>query len=353
MRNWLTVQIALAMILCSFAWRQTAAEETATETVFSPPSADVVRTKIADWMKKQGHNDPAAQREVDKLWGDRNQRPSPPKMLQMVVTTFRALDADAKALIDACRFRDAPLMAPDAALLGEADRDPFFVHNLRLYFGRYLAQRRMYEEGLVVLSKVDPTQVVDPATCFFFKAVCEHHLLLKQQGLKTIEQLTERTEGVPARYLTVATLMRHDLEGLKDKSLDEISRKMLDVERRLELGRSGQKVQKVEEEIIAGLDEIIKKIEEQLGGGGGGGQGGNSNESGNNPADDSRVKGAKAPGHVDPKTFKKGGPWGELDDKKRERVRQLIGRDFPAHYRRAVEEYFRNAAKRTAPTSKN
>ena len=224
------------------------------------------------------------------------------------------------------------------------------MNNLRLYYGRYLTQRRMYEEGLAVLNRIEPSQMVDPATYLFFKAVCQHHLLMKKEGLQTIEQLTKRTEGVPPRYLTVATLMQHDLEGLKDKSLDTISRKMLDVERRLELGRSGQKVQKVEDEIVADLDEIIKKIEEQLGGGSGMGQGENANDA-SNPADDSRVKGAAAPGNVDPKKFKQGKSWGGMNDKLRARVKQLIGRDFPAHYRRAVEEYFRNAAKRTAPAS--
>ncbi len=119
-------------------------------------------------------------------------------------------------------------------------------------------------------------------------------------------------------------------------------------------GAFRQKVQKVEDEIIAGLDEIIKKIEAQSGGGGGSGEGqqNNSNES-SNPAEDRSVKGATAHGNVDPKTFKKKDAWGGLDDKMRLRVKQLINRDLPSHYRRAVEEYFRNAAKRTAPTGNN
>ena len=203
-----------------------------------------------------------------------------------------------------------------------------------------------------VLDNTAVTEVVDAAAYLFFKAVCQHHLLMKDEGLKTIEQLTERTEGVPARYSTVAKLMQYDLKALEEKSLDEIARKMLDVERRLDLGRSGQKVQKIEDEIIAGLDEIIKKAEQQNGGGSGGssGAGGNSNQP-QNAADDSRVKGSTAPGNVDDKDIKDGGKWGGIDEKTRSRIQQLIGRDFPSHYRQAIEEYFRNAAKRTAPNN--
>ena len=38
---------------------------------------------------------------------------------------------------------------------------------------------------------------------------------------------------------------------------------MQDSERRLDLGRGGQRVQKVQEEIVESLNEIIKKLEQQ------------------------------------------------------------------------------------------
>ena len=67
------------------------------------------------------------------------------------------------------------------------------------------------------------------------------------------------------RYKTTAELMQHDLQSLKKDSLSEISRKMKDVERRLELGRGGQRVQKQEDEIVVALDAIIEKLEQQGG----------------------------------------------------------------------------------------
>ncbi len=89
---------------------------------------------------------------------------------------------------------------------------------------------------------------------------------------------------------------------------------MSDVERRLDLGRGGKKVQDKEKEIIEGLEKIIKKLEQQgQGQGDGDGQGGGNNP--DKPADDSRVKGQTAPGTVDPKKLSKNGGWGSLPDK--------------------------------------
>ncbi len=347
-------RIATYCIALTAAWalvpRPVVAVETAGVAVLAAPSAEVVQQRVQNWLTTVKDLQPETQQQIDALWRVEGELPAE-KLLERVIATFSLVDAPTKELVEACRFQDVSVHPPDAQLLDAENLDSFYTNNLRLYYGRYLTQRRMYEEGLAVFDNTAVTEVVDPATYLFFKAVCQHHLLMKQEGLKTIEQLTARTEGVPSRYSTVATLMQYDLEGLKEKSLDEISRKMLDVERRLDLGRSGQKVQKVEEEIIAGLDEIIKKIEQQSGGGGGGGgEGGNSNNPANG-AEDSGVKGATAPGTVDPKDIQKGGKWGGLDDKARSRIKQLIGRDFPNHYRRAVEEYFRNAAKRTVPTN--
>jgi hypothetical protein len=124
---------------------------------------------------------------------------------------------------------------------------------------------------------------------------------------------------------------------------------MTAVERRLTLGRAGQKVQKKEEEIVATLDEIIKRIEEQQGGGGGGG--GSQNRS-SSPAQDSVVKGSTAPGKVDPKKLKNEGQWGDLPPRARAKAKDLIAREFPAHYRDAIEEFTKKAAARPANSAK-
>jgi hypothetical protein len=208
----------------------------------------------------------------------------------------------------------------------------------------------MYDESLDLFVQIEPQHVVDPAGCLFYKSVCEHSLLLKDDGLKTIAALLTSTEDVPVRYATVAELMQADLESLREKSLDEVARQMRDVERRLALGRPGEETQRVEERIITTLDEIIEKIEQQQGGGGGSGQGNPRGNQSSNPANDSYVGGATAPGEVDKEDIGRKDGWGDLPEKAQASAKELLDQQFPFHYRQAVEEYLKRIAQRAAPS---
>jgi hypothetical protein len=146
--------------------------------------------------------------------------------------------------------------------------------------------------------------------------------------------------------------MQYDLQEYRERSLDEISRLMSDVERRLDLGRAGYQVQKAEDNVIAKLDEMIKKAEQSDSSSSGSGNQGRQNES-SNPADDSIIKGDTAPGEVDPKKMKNQGGWGSLDEKEQAKAKNLINRNFPSNYRDAVEQYFKKLAGRPAPASRN
>jgi len=322
-----------------------AADKPTPQPVKVPP-ADVVRAGTLQWVAERGVIDKDVLTAIGKLWAFGDTVPSADERFELVIRTFALADRDTQAFIDACRLNTAPLLAPEAKPLANDSAGPFYLAHLRQYYGRYLTHRQMFEEALEVLNGPGLDSVADPASWLFFKAVCEHRLLKKSDGLKTLDRLLNHTPDVPVRYSTLAGLMQSDLEALRDESLDEISRKMKDVERRLTLGRTGPKVRKVEDEIVASLDELIKKIEQQQGGGGGGEQGGNTNQP-NDGARDSSVKGSTAPGTVDKKKTKTEGGWGSLPDKSRARAKDQISRDFPANYRDAVEQYFKKLATRT------
>jgi hypothetical protein len=136
-------------------------------------------------------------------------------------------------------------------------------------------------------------------------------------------------------------MIRQDLAGLKDESLDHISRRMNDVRRRLELGEAGKTVQVVEKGVSDSLDKMIKKIEEQQkqqqSGSGGAAQG-------SAPMQDSQLPAMQAPGKVDPSDIGHKSGWGDLPPKEREEAMQQIGREYPAHYRQLIEQYFRDLA---------
>jgi len=63
-------------------------------------------------------------------------------------------------------------------------------------------------------------------------SVCSAHPLVLEAALR----LAHRTEGVAESYSRVAALMQDELQALDDHSLDAVSRKMQDSERRLDLG---------------------------------------------------------------------------------------------------------------------
>jgi hypothetical protein len=219
-----------------------------------------------------------------------------------------------------------------------------------MLLARTLTDWRLYDEALVQLEQAPPEQVVDPASRLFCEAVAAQAMLDLGRTQLSLQRLLEQTEQVPQRYVALATLMLSDLEQTDGKDLHRIARRMTDSERRLDLGRAGQQIQDVQDRIVADLDELIKKIEAQQGGGGGGGSGqGNSNQS-NSPAQDSSVKGATAPGTTDPKRFSKSGSWGNLPEKQQAQARNLINRNFPPHYGKAIEKYFEKLANRTVET---
>ncbi|MGC1272877.1 MAG: hypothetical protein WBC44_04160 [Planctomycetaceae bacterium] len=259
----------------------------------------------------------------------------------LVLQTFAASDPATAEFLATLDLRNPPRELPDFAPLTEPMKHPFYAANVRAHVARFLVDARMYDEALSLFDEIDLATVVDPATALFYRAVCEHQLLMKNEGLKSIAALLDRTDAVPESYAAVARLMQADLEALEADSLDEVAGLMRDVERRLDLARGGQRVQKREDEIVAKLDEMIKKVEQQMSksNGGAGSAGGNSNRS-SNPAGESVVKGSTAPGNVDEKDVRRRGDWGDLPPREREQAKNEIEKAFPANYSRLINEYF-------------
>lgn len=259
----------------------------------------------------------------------------------LVIRSFEVLDAPTGQLLASLDLRNPPVAAPDLGPL-ERSSDPFYRTNLQLAVARFLTEARLYDEAHTLFEQADFSQAVDPATGLFFKAVCEHQLLMKQEGLATLGQLLDQTDAVPESYATVARLMRSELEAFEEDSLDEIAALMRDVERRLELARGGEKVQKKEDEIASKLDEMIKKAEEQMqksSKSSSGNSSGGGNQP-NNPLGESVVKGSTAPGEVDPKDVRPEGNWGDMPRREREQAKNEMERAFPSNYGRLINEYF-------------
>ena len=270
------------------------------------------------------------------------------EVFERLIQSFCVADPDTRRFVEASSPAQPLKAFPTQDFLNRDESDEFYTIHLRLFYARALTQRLMYDEALALFARIDPARVVDPATCLFYEAVCQQQLLKKTEGLETLDKLLHRTEGVAESYARVAALMQDELQSLDDQSLDGVSRKMHDSERRLDLGRGGQRVQKVQEEIVESLTELIKKMEQQANPQPQPGQGDNNSNRSSGPAEDSSIKGATAPGTVDKKNLKKQGAWGNLQERQLREAKALLNKDFPSNYREAVEQYFKKLASNPA-----
>lgn len=303
-----------------------------------------VKGLALQWLAEH-QADEAARTKAEEIWSAA-QEPGAPGVLDRLARTFALVDDRARLLVELCSqpVRKGPLPLQD--WLKNEETGGLERNNLRLFYGRWLSQERLYDELLEQLADLQPADVVEPATLLFHQAVGHHRLLNKEAGLKSVGLLLEDVVDCPRRYKALAGLMQADLQQLEDESLDHIARRMDDIRRHLELGRAGQKVRTEEDGVIASLDKLIEEMEkqqqqqqqQQSSSGNGGSQRSSS------PMPDSRLARANGPGDTDRKNVGKTAGWGDLPPKQREEALQQIGKDFPAYYRDVIEQYFRKRA---------
>jgi hypothetical protein len=337
---------ALAQALCAVAvmlsvWTPAWAEPPGRTAAWQPPRTQDVRAEAFGWLNAK-KIDAATRAKAEAIWSDLPAQASEDELLVRLARTFALVNADAAKLVAICSQPRSQLIVPSQAWLMDTSTPPLLASNLRLLYARWLVHESLFDEAQEQLAGLTPTEVVAPASLLFHQSVVYHALLNKESGLKSIEELLEGGEASPRRYTALARLMREDLKGLEDDTLDHIARRMDDIRRRLDLGRAGPIIQKEEDGVIESLDKMIKKLEkkqqEQQA------RGNSSSTRSASPAQDSRIMGGKGPGEVTKKNIGSESGWGDLPPKQREEAMQQIGRGFPAHYRDVIEQYFRRLA---------
>jgi len=313
--------------------------------------AETARSQALDWLKGVGKADDATLKQFDAIWA--SDRPT----LDKVADTLALGDPQAKKLLD--EARDPAAVAPTTvpAILKDAKKPAFYRANLAVAYAKALSAKRVYEEGLEALKQVKAEQTVDPSSYLFHKAVAEHSLMLQKEADATIIRLLDDVVDAPERHQRVALLMHADMQNWREKDLGWIKRKMDNIERRLDLARGGPRTQKIQKEVVARLDELIKQLENQQKGDGRANDGncppgGQPGPSGlprgirsTRPAIESAIAPEGGPGHVDPRRFKEiAEVWGKLPERERARAVVELTRDLPPRYREYVENYFRKLA---------
>lgn len=343
------LSVGLSAVLMMCASLATIQAELSFEPSWQLPEYDQVRTAMLKWIDQLPLDAPQRQalRETWPAAGPRNSDGA--MLLDQSVETFAEVDPRVRKLVHACLAEHTGPSLPDIGWLRDEDLAPVVRNNVSLYYARWLAQRGLYDEAIESLEGLAPIDVFDPAGLLFYRTVAYQQLVMPEESRAALVQLQEHEDLLPRRYQQVAQLLSRDLSGLKDESLDHIARRMNDVRRRLEFGRAGDQVQMVEQSVVDSLDKLIKQAEDQQqqqqqGGGASGGQ-----PSGQ-PMPDSQLPTMRSPMQVDQRDVGNKSGWGDLPAKEREQALQLIGREFPAHYRELIEQYFRELADESSTT---
>jgi len=335
------------------------AQEFQRQPTWSIPSRSEVGRQVLVWLDGVAAP-PSKLAEARAIWAESEPSPSaniarmPADILDDVMSTCAIVDERCANLALVMQGVGAgggvAALSGECAWLNEPSTNGFNTFEqqaVKLWLGRELVRHDRFDEGLAQLANLDPATVLDPAALLFHRAACQHWLLESDAAIASLEQLLERAQEIPVRYERVARLLRADMTSLEDESLDHIARRMRDVTRRLGLGRAGAQTRRVQDGVIESLDKLIAAIEKQQqqqdqsgsGGVGGSGKGGTGK-----PMDDSRIADGKGPGDVTRRDIGDTEGWGNLPPHKREEALQQIGREFPAHYREAIEHYFKRLA---------
>jgi hypothetical protein len=219
-------------------------------------SVEALQAKAQAWLKEACKNDATKMAQGAAIWKKTDR-----SALDRLADTFALGNAAAAKIISDARdpLAAAPMVVPE--VLTDAKQPAFYRANLALVYARWLSIRHVYEEALDILRTITPDQVVDPGTYLFHRAICEHKLLLKDDAIRSAKRLIWEVVDSPERYKSVGALILLDMETWKGKDLGSIARKMDSSARRLDLARGGPETQKIQKDILARLDELIKEME--------------------------------------------------------------------------------------------
>ncbi|MCA9131085.1 MAG: hypothetical protein KDB22_28570 [Planctomycetales bacterium] len=340
---WLLCSVSRSSLAQSVALGEESLRKAAT---WQWPDVGLYEEMLLSYMEQRQLSE--VQREqIVGFWESTREQLRGPAFLDRLLQAAAMIEPRLGEINDRLYSLEGPAVAPGEFDWLTSDVPGWMQDTIRLACGRAFGQRKMYDECLETLASLSENQVCDPSTLIFYRSASEHHLMQKEPCLADIDRLLERASELPVRYATLAKLMKSDIQPMEPDSLDEISRMMRDVQRRLVLGRAGEKVRTEEQEIVDKLDKMIEKIEQQLQ------QSSSQNSQGGSggkqplgaPMDSSQAAGGIGEGKVDNKEIGERSGWGNLPPAQRQQALQQLTEELPSHYRDVIEGYFRQLAK--------
>ncbi|MCR9293063.1 MAG: hypothetical protein NXI32_10120 [bacterium] len=342
-----SLSLLLGLMPCLQGLPRASAEDLRKAASWNWPDASSYEALLLSYLD-QAQLEGNEREEVVRSWTEQAELARGPDLLQRLLSTAGLIEPRIGELVTRLQDPGQRPVQPQQLPWLTSDVPGWMQDTVRLACGRAFAQQRMYDEALEILSGLELVQVCDPSTLIFYRATCEHHLMKAKECLSNVDILLEREQELPVRYRQLAQLMKSDIQTLEADSLDEVSRLMRDVERRLDLGRAGKRVRDEEQEIVDKLDKLIEQIEQQM-------QQqqqqqqsqgeGSQQQSAQQAMDESRAAGGSGAGDVDKKDLDDKSSWGNLPAAQRQESLQRLTEELPSHYRDVIESYFRQLAK--------
>ncbi len=313
------------------------------------PQSDTVKAQLDDWLRTVEPPPPAIFSQIEALWT----HPLPVSSGQLnarLLESMRLASRPAREYLDACAALEwngvpfaQPVVLPDVP--PEIKPSAFLCGALRLHLAQSLVRMHLFDEARDPLEELTPGNCCDPAAALLLKGIVYSKLMQREKGdeaLRRFREIAGSDSLLPRRYSEIAKLIEADLKKQKQENEDDlrsVARRMEDVKRRLGTGRTGEKVQEAEQDVLKSLDKIIEKVEKQMKE-----CDGDQGQQANNPAKDSKILRQKGPGNVHDKDIGDSAGWGNLPPKEREEALLRMEKEFPSHYRAIIESYFRETA---------
>lgn len=211
---------------------------------------------------------------------------------------------------------------------------------LRLQLGTEWAREQQYDLTVAVLANLSTEQVLFPEELLFYRGMAHYKLLQFSPARTDLELLLKHRERLPRRTTTLSELMLADIPEPEDGSLRQIARVMDDALRRQMLSESGKLVLDQEQRVVDLLDQLIQQKEDQQQQQQQQQSQSQSQQRSVKPMDQSMRAPLLGKGEIDPKKMS-AKEWGKLPPEKQAEVIAEMTRQMPPHYKKVIEEYFR------------
>jgi len=278
------------------------------------------------------------------------------------------LSAKFRAGLDAY---DAEQYGDCAGIMNElrADENPFVAINAAVYEIKALvAMERLLEAGERVDRLLDgeqqsssfALQAADPVATYsyfapeiaFLRGFCLLADLRYDEASAAMTEFLDQYPDSSQRLTLAAKQMLAELQNRQPERIGEVVDLMHYSGRRLKTGDAGETVQTRQQRIIELLDKLIKDAEDQENNSNSSSSSGGSDSKGgqmpSTPMNQSKLPGgAAAEGSLrDRRRANPGEAWGSMPPAERERILQALRDNFPSRYRRLVEQYYEELAKK-------